>query len=203
MNRLILNGNVFHEPLPEDWTLWQLVDVLEARVIPPTEIVVGLWADGKEAPVSPDHPGVILGDVETVEVQVRAACEVVTEALVEARVALRGARTALERAVDAYRVGDEPGGHSAYREGLAALTSFVDLSGRLAPAGMSGVAPGVPAGSILRALHLELSPLVREVEKAATAEDVVELCDALDAMDPWFSKAGSALDADESEEADA
>ena len=191
MNELVVGGIDFDGDLPGDWTVRQLVSVLETNVLQGDELVTGVQVDGREG--FGEAANLRLDDAGRVVVEVQRATQVVEDAIARADAARAQVHEALDAAVAAFQVGREHEGWEAHQRGLGALLSFVDLTERLTGILAAGIGPGPHAAGRLQALAQELMPRLAMEEQATQQGDLLALCDAMDELNAWLGDTWAAV----------
>lgn len=193
MNQLVVNGIDFSGELPGEWTVSELVRVLETEVLYADEVVVDVTVDGAPFAFAPDTPGPRLEAVDSVIVSSRKVGEVVTSAIRGAAETARRFADDVAVATAALRVGRDADGWAAHGQALTSLRLFLDLAERLGVTLSAGLGPGPEAGARVRGLAADLAGRLAAVQTAADADDTVELCDALEDVSEWLLAAWDAL----------
>jgi hypothetical protein len=193
MNQLVVNGIDLAGELPGDWTVAELMKVLETEVLYADEVIVDVRIDGLPFALAPEVEGPRLAAIDAVTVSSRRVDDVVAAAIESANATARHFAGEVARSTAALRVGRDAEGWDAQRRAMGSLRLFLDLAERLATTLLAGLGPGPGLGELVRAIAGELDERLTRVDAATTADDTVELCDALDETAAWLTTTWSGI----------
>jgi len=193
MNQLVVNGIDLAGELPGEWTVAELMQVLETEVLYSDEVIVDVRIDGVPFVLAPEVPGPRLAAVDAVTVSSRRVDDVVAAAIESATRTAAHFAAEVAEATAALRVGRDADGWDAQRRAMGSLRLFLDVAERLATTLLAGFGPGPGLGELVRAIATDLDSRLARVEAAGAADDTVELCDALDDAAEWLTTTWSGL----------
>lgn len=186
MNHLVINGIDFSGELPGEWTVGELVRVLETEVLFGDEVIVQVTVDGAPFGSGPEEGGPSLDVVDRVTVESRKVDEVLLSAIGSAGSSLERFLEQTTDAAEDLRIGREQSGWHHHHSALVTLQLFVDLCDRLGTTMRGGLGPGPAKGAQLHGIAREIGERLGTVEVAAQGDDIVELCDGMEDLADWL-----------------
>lgn len=193
MKQLTVNGIDFTGDLPGEWTIAELVRILEAEVLLEDEIVIDVSVDGAPYGFAPGEAGPRLQAIDRVTVEARRIEEIVAAAVDSADQAIRRFVEETDAVVKTMRLGDEQAGWAAQRHALGTLEVVVDLAERLGTTLCGGLGPGPAKGDEVRVFAVAIGERLIDIEAATTADDLVDLADGMEDLADWLPVAWGAI----------